>query len=66
MRKRIEIHEADDIDVYKRQGYESVAQAINLIEGKDVEKFVNSGNSIVTPANFEEEHIQELLYPFGK
>ncbi|MCD2491639.1 substrate-binding domain-containing protein [Lacrimispora sp. NSJ-141] len=47
-------------------GYESVAQAINLIEGKDVEKFVNSGNSIVTPANFDDEHIQELLYPFGK
>lgn len=47
-------------------GYESVAQAINLVEGKPVERFVDSGNSIVTPANFEEEHIQELLYPFGK
>lgn len=50
-------------------GYQAVDYAVKLAKGEKPnveEKFVNSGNTIVTPDNFNDEHVQELLYPFGK
>lgn len=49
-----------------RMGYEGVKTAIDHIEGKPVEKRVDTGVTVVTMENFEQPDVQKLLYPLGK
>ncbi|MCM3161436.1 ABC transporter substrate-binding protein [Metabacillus litoralis] len=44
-------------------GYQGVLNVIDSIEGKEVEKTVDTGVTAVSMENFEEEDIQKLLYP---
>lgn len=46
-----------------RMGYEGVKAAIAAIEGKPVEKRVDTGVTIVTMENFNDPEVQKLLYP---
>lgn len=44
-------------------GYEGVNTVVTAIEGGTTEKEIDTGATIVTQENFEEEEIQKLLYP---
>ncbi|MBS4221737.1 ABC transporter substrate-binding protein [Lederbergia citrea] len=44
-------------------GYKGVMNVIAKIEGKEVEKEVDTGVTAVSMENFEDEEIQKLLYP---
>ncbi|RXZ83536.1 LacI family transcriptional regulator [Paenibacillaceae bacterium] len=44
-------------------GYKGVENVVQAIEGKDVQKEVDTGATAVTMENFETDEIQELLYP---
>ena len=46
-------------------GYMGVEQAIALLEGKTVEKTLDSGCKLITRDNMYEEENQRLLYPFS-
>ncbi len=45
-------------------GYLSIEQAVKLIEGKAVEKNIDSGSQLITLENMYEEENQKLLFPF--
>ena len=49
-----------------RMGYEGVKAAIDKLEGRPVEKRIDTGVTLVTQENFNEPDIQKLLYPLGK
>lgn len=44
-------------------GYEGVNTALTSIDGDSTEKEIDTGATIVTQDNFDEEEIQKLLYP---
>lgn len=44
-------------------GYKGVMCAVSAIEGKAVEKSIDTGATIVTLANFNDDNVQKLLYP---
>jgi len=46
-----------------RMGYEGVKLAVDAIQGKTVEKRVDTGVTLVTMDNFSDPEIQKLLYP---
>ncbi len=46
-------------------GYLGVEQAIRVLEGKSVEKTLDSGCKLITRKNMYEEENQRLLYPFS-
>ena len=46
-----------------RMGYEGVKAAIDAIEGREVEKRIDTGVEVVTMDNFEDDETQKLLYP---
>lgn len=46
-------------------GYLGVEQAIRVLEGKNVEKTLDSGCKLITRKNMYEEENQRLLYPFS-
>jgi ribose transport system substrate-binding protein len=46
-----------------QMGYLGVKTAVAVIEGKTVEKRVDTGVTMVTPDNLEEPEVQELIYP---
>jgi len=47
-------------------GYLGVKSLIDVINGKEVEKQVDSGCLLATPENLNEEETQKVLYPMGK
>lgn len=47
-------------------GYLGVKAANDALEGKTVEKRIDTGATYVSLDNFEDEEIQKLLYPLGK
>jgi len=49
-----------------QMGYLGVKAAVDHIEGRPVEKRIDTGVTVVTMANFNEPDIQKLLYPLGK
>lgn len=44
-------------------GYQGVEQAVSVLEGKDVEKQLDTGATFVNQDNLQDEGIQKLLYP---
>jgi ribose transport system substrate-binding protein len=46
-----------------KMGYLAVKNAVDIIDGKKVEKRVDTGVTVVTMKNFEDEEVQKLLYP---
>ncbi len=49
-----------------KMGYLGVKTAIDHLQGKPVEKRIDTGVTVVTMENFNEPEIQKLLYPMGK
>lgn len=45
-------------------GYLGVEQAVKILDGKQVEKNLDSGSKLITKDNIYEEENQRLLYPF--
>ena len=60
--KRGTIHALVVQDPFK-MGYEGVKAAIDTLEGRPVEKRIDTGVAIVTMESFEDPDIQKLLYP---
>jgi ribose transport system substrate-binding protein len=48
-----------------RMGYEGVKAAVDAIQGKPVEKRVDTGVTVVTMENFNNPDVQKLLYPLN-
>lgn len=46
-----------------RMGYLAVKTMVDHLEGKTVEKRVNTGEAVATPENMEEPEIKRLLFP---
>ena len=46
-----------------RMGYEGVAKAIDYLEGREVEKRIDTGVTVVTLENLETPEVQKLIYP---
>ena len=46
-----------------RMGYEGVQRCIDAIEGREVEKRIDTGVIVVTPDNLESEEVQKLINP---
>lgn len=46
-----------------KMGYLAVKNAVDLIDGKKVEKRVDTGVTVVTKKNFEDAEVQKLLFP---
>jgi ribose transport system substrate-binding protein len=46
-----------------QMGYKGVKAAIDHIEGRPVEKRIDTGVTVVTKENFDQPDIQKLLYP---
>lgn len=46
-----------------RMGYDGVASAIDVIEGRAVEKRIDTGVTVVTQDNIRDADVQKLLYP---
>lgn len=46
-----------------KMGYEGVKAAIDVIQGKPVEKRIDTGVTVVTMENINQPEIQKLLYP---
>lgn len=49
-----------------KMGYEGVKTAIDVLQGKDVSKRIDTGVEVVTKENLNDPEIQKLLYPLGK
>ena len=49
-----------------KMGYEGVKAAVDHLEGRPVEKRIDTGVTVVTMDNFDEPEIQKVLYPLGK
>ncbi len=49
-----------------KMGYLGVKTAVDIINGKEVPKRIDTGVSMVTKENLYDEEIQKLLYPTGK
>jgi len=49
-----------------KMGYEGVRAAVDHLEGRPVEKRIDTGVTVVTMDNFDEPEIQKVLYPLGK
>lgn len=47
-------------------GYLGVNAANDILDGKSVDKAIDTGATYVSMENFEDEEIQKLLYPLGK
>ena len=48
-----------------KMGYEGVKAAIDHLEGKPVEKRIDTGVLVVTMENFDDPEIQKILYPLS-
>ena len=48
-----------------RMGYDGVKTALDVINGKQVEKRIDTGVTVVTMENFETPEVQKLLNPLG-
>lgn len=46
-----------------KMGYLAVKNSVDIINGKEVEKHVDTGVTVVTMKNFKDEEVQKLLYP---
>lgn len=49
-----------------KMGYEGVKAAIDHLEGRPVEKRIDTGVTVVTMQNFHDPEIQQVLYPLDK
>lgn len=49
-----------------QMGYQGVKAAVDCIQGKPVEKRIDTGVTVVTMENLNQPEIQKLLYPLGK
>lgn len=49
-----------------KMGYEGVKAAIDHLEGRPVEKRIDTGVTVVTMQNFDDPEIQQVLYPLEK
>lgn len=47
-------------------GYLGVKSAFDILEGKSIDKRIDTGATYVSKDNMNDEAIQKLLYPFGK
>ncbi|MBN2288607.1 MAG: ABC transporter substrate-binding protein [Candidatus Glassbacteria bacterium] len=47
-------------------GYLGVSSAVGALQGKPVEKRIDTGVTVITMDNFSEPQIQKVLYPLGK
>lgn len=47
-------------------GYLGVKAAVDILDGKTVDKVIDTGAKYVSMENFEDEDVQKLLYPLGK
>ncbi len=48
-----------------KMGYEGVKAAIDTINGKSVQKRIDTGVTVVTKENLDKPEIQDLIYPVG-
>ena len=46
-------------------GYEGMKAAVDHLEGRPVEKRIDTGVTVVTMDNFDEPEIRSVLYPLG-
>lgn len=46
-----------------RMGYEGVKVAVDYLQGKPVEKRIDTGVTVVTMQNFNQPEVQKILYP---
>ena len=49
-----------------KMGYEGVKAAVDHLEGRPVEKRIDTGVTVVTNDNIDAHEIQKVLYPLGK
>ena len=49
-----------------RMGYDGVKAAIDHLEGRSVDKRIDTGVTVVTMDNFEEPEVQKILYPLDR
>ncbi len=47
-------------------GYLGVKSAVDAINGKQLEKRIDTGVTVATTQNFDEPHIQKILYPLSR
>ncbi|HUU29899.1 MAG TPA: substrate-binding domain-containing protein [archaeon] len=47
-------------------GYIGVKSAVDAINGKSLEKVIDTGTTVITMDNFSDPQIQKILYPLGK
>lgn len=49
-----------------KMGYEGVKAAVDYLEGRPVEKRIDTGVTVVTMENFGQPDVQKVLYPLGQ
>jgi len=49
-----------------KMGYEGVKAAVDHLEGRPVEKRIDTGVTVVTMENFGQPDVQKVLYPLGQ
>ncbi len=49
-----------------KMGYEGVKAAVDHLEGRPVEKRIDTGVTVVTMENFDDPEVQKVLYPLGE
>ncbi len=47
-------------------GYLGVKSAVDAINGKQLEKRIDTGVTVATTQNFDEPNIQKILYPLSR
>ena len=47
-----------------KMGYVGVRETVNLLDGKKVERDIDSGCELVTPKNMYDSEIEKLIFPF--
>ncbi len=48
-----------------KMGYVSIQDTLRLLEGEEVEPFIDSGCEVVTAENMYEREVEKLLFPFN-
>ena len=60
------VYEALAIQKPFNMGYLGVETAVKLLEGEQVETYINSGSELVTKENMYTEENQKLLFPVAE
>ena len=60
------VYEALAIQKPFNMGYLGVETAVKLLEGEQVETYINSGSELITKENMYTEENQKLLFPVAE